>query len=408
MLFFRMLSGVHVEQHSLKAAMQYTDYGFGIDDVYVAGVAAYAGGKGMSLETRQEVNDFLTENLNKFGSRYDCNHIALTLDMPLFAIVLSFPAGTSIAKCKHMLNELTKQLTNAVKARNLPIELRFGHLYHSIYDLSFSFYEGMKLLEQPQTAQDSESANLPEAPDASPAPDAPPEEDVVAGVDYIGLIDRRAAQIVHLVLEGKRDGVPQVLDRTLDAILADPDPARREEHAKRLISAVTENMITNRFVVHEHLTDVSGQLADAIREGLTGEQLMEQTRQGVYTLCEDLDRVMDKQRNPYINAALEYIDAHYSDPNLSLEEIAESLGIAPNYLSSLFSKSLGKKLFEYVNEVRLEKSIEMLLTTRETVNDIGEKSGFGSPRNFMRQFKKYTDMTPTAYRKQHQTRDTEE
>ena len=408
MLFFRMLSGVHVEQHSLKAAMQYTDYGFGIDDVYVAGVATYTGSRDLSLETRQEVNDFLTENLNKFGSRYDCNHIALTLDMPLFAIVLSFPAGTSIAKCKHMLNELTKQLASAVKARNLPIELRFGHLYHSIYDLSFSFYEGMKLLEQPQTAQDSESANLPEAPDASPAPDAPPVEDATAGVDYIGLIDRRAAQIVHLVLEGKRDGVPQVLDRTLDAILADPDPARREEHAKRLISAVTENMITNRFVVHEHLTDVSGQLADAIREGLTGEQLMEQTRQGVYTLCEDLDRIMDKQRNPYINAALEYIDAHYSDPNLSLEEIAESLGIAPNYLSSLFSKSLGKKLFEYVNEVRLEKSIEMLLTTRETVNDIGEKSGFGSPRNFMRQFKKYTDMTPTAYRKQHQTRDTEE
>lgn len=409
MLFFRMLSGVHVEQHSLKAAMQYTDYGFGIDDVYVAGVAAYTGSRDLSLETRQEVNDFLTENLNKFGSRYDCNHIALTLDMPLFAIVLSFPAGTSIAKCKHMLNELTKQLTNAVKARNLPIELRFGHLYHSIYDLSFSFYEGMKLLEQPQAEQEAEIASLPEAPDTEqPKQDVPPVEDAIEGVDYIGLIDRRAAQIVHLVLEGKRDGVPQVLDRTLDAILADPDSTRQEEHAKRLISAITENMITNRFVVHEHLTDVSGQLAEAIREGLTGEQLMEQTRQGVYTLCEDLDRVMDRQRNPYINAALEYIDAHYSDPNLSLEEIAESLGIAPNYLSSLFSKSLGKKLFEYVNEVRLEKSIEMLLTTRETVNDIGEKSGFGSPRNFMRQFKKYTDMTPTAYRKQHQTRDTEE
>lgn len=409
MLFFRMLSGVHVEQHSLKAAMQYTDYGFGIDDVYVAGVAAYTGNSDLSLETRQEVNDFLTENLNKFGSRYDCNHIALTLDMPLFAIVLSFSSGTSIAKCKHMLNELTKQLTNAVKARNLPIELRFGHLYHSIYDLSFSFYEGMKLLEQPQTEQEAEIASLPEAPDTEqPKQDVPPVEDAIEGVDYIGLIDRRAAQIVHLVLEGKRDGVPQVLDRTLDAILADPDPARQEEHAKRLISAVTENMITNRFVVHEHLTDVSGQLSEAIRAGLTEEQLMEQTRQGVYTLCEDLDRVMDRQRNPYINAALAYIDAHYSDPNLSLEEIAESLGIAPNYLSSLFSKSLGKKLFEYVNEVRLEKSIEMLLTTRETVNDIGEKSGFGSPRNFMRQFKKYTDMTPTAYRKQHQTRDTEE
>ena len=146
MLFFRMLSGVHVEQHSLKAAMQYTDYGFGIDDVYVAGVAAYRNGAGMRLEIRQEVNDFLTRNLDKFGVRYPCNHIALTLDMPFFALVISFPAGTSIATCKHMLNELTKQLAGAMKTANLPLELRFGHLYHSIYDLSFSFYEGMKQL----------------------------------------------------------------------------------------------------------------------------------------------------------------------------------------------------------------------------------------------------------------------
>lgn len=415
MLFFRMLSGVHVEPHSLEAAMKYTDYGFGIDDVYVAGVAAYRNGIGMRLETRQEVNDFLTRNLDKFGNRYPCNHIALTLDMPFFALVISFPAGTSIAKCKHMLNELTKQLAGATKTANLPLELRFGHLYHSIYDLSFSFYEGMKQLEdaQPPVENAVPNPDMIEKPAAQPAPElAPPSakspSDAERDMDYIGLIDRRAAQIVGFVLESKRDGIPQVLDRTLRSILTDADPAKREEHAKRLINAVTEAMITNRFVVHEHLTDVSGQLTEQIRAGLTEEQLMEQTRQGVYTLCEDLDRVMDKQRNPYINAALEYIDAHYSDPNLSLEEIAENLGIAPNYLSSLFSKSLGKKLFEYVNEVRLEKAIEMLLTTRETVNDIGEKSGFGSPRNFMRQFKKYTDMTPTAYRKQHQTRDTEE
>ena len=410
MLFFRMLSGVRVEPHSLEAAMKYTDYGFGIDDVYVAGVAAYRNGAGMRLETRQEVNDFLTRNLDKFGVRYPCNHIALTLDMPFFALVISFPAGTSIAKCKHMLNELTKQLVGATKTANLPLELRFGHLYHSIYDLSFSFYEGMKQLEdtRPQAEPGVPASEPTDAPAAAPAAELPPPAEQVpaeadAGMDYIGLIDRRAAQIVGFVLEGKRDAVPQVLDRTLRAILNDAEPDRCAEHAKRLVSAVTEAMINNRFVVHEHLTDVSGQLTEAIREGLTDEQLVEQTRQGVYTLCEDLGRVLEKQRNPYINAALEYIDAHYSDPALSLEEIAESLGIAPNYLSSLFSKSLGKKLFEYVNEVRLEKAIEMLLTTRETVNDIGEKSGFGSPRNFMRQFKKYTDMTPTAYRKQHQS-----
>lgn len=124
-------------------------------------------------------------------------------------------------------------------------------------------------------------------------------------------------------------------------------------------------------------------------------------RKALDTLCQDFSDALKKLRNPYILAAQDYIEQNYSNPDLSLEEIAESLKIAPNYLSTIFSKNLGIKLFEYVNEHRLEKSIELLLGTDKTVNDISMECGFGSSRNYIRIFKKYKDNTPGAYRKQH-------
>ena len=149
------------------------------------------------------------------------------------------------------------------------------------------------------------------------------------------------------------------------------------------------------------MSNVYDDLATTIQNGASSEELKSSLLSALNTLCQDFSEILKKQRNPYIIAAQEYIGANYSNPDLSLEEIAENLKIAPNYLSTIFSKNLGIKLFEYVNEYRLEKSIELLLHTDKTVNEISTECGFGSSRNYIRIFKKYKDNTPGAYRKQH-------
>ncbi len=116
---------------------------------------------------------------------------------------------------------------------------------------------------------------------------------------------------------------------------------------------------------------------------------------------EDMDDERVRGITDHTSAAMEYIRVNFTKPDLSLEEIAEQLNLAPNYLSWLFSRSQGQRLFDYIKELRVGRSLELLAMTRDSINEVSGKSGFGSTRSYIRTFKKIMDTTPAAWRRQH-------
>ncbi len=54
---------------------------------------------------------------------------------------------------------------------------------------------------------------------------------------------------------------------------------------------------------------------------------------------------------------------------------------------------------EIVRTIRIEKSQDMLANTNMTVSNISEAIGYDTTEHYIRQFKKYTNMTPSAFRK---------
>lgn len=169
---------------------------------------------------------------------------------------------------------------------------------------------------------------------------------------------------------------------------------------KYILSAVIEQIVSRDFVSHDQLTDVTKNIYELIDQKAADRILQEATIRAIRTLCNDYFEILQKQRHPYITAALDYIEKNYSDPNLSLDQIAEHLRVAPNYLSTLFSKNLGVKLFDYISNYRIQRSIELLNNSNMTINEISELSGFGSVRNYIRVFKKQMNSTPGSFRKQ--------
>lgn len=109
----------------------------------------------------------------------------------------------------------------------------------------------------------------------------------------------------------------------------------------------------------------------------------------------------NKQNNKHISAAKDYIQKHYSEYSLSLDVVAQNIGIHPNYLSRLFKETLNINFVEYLNKQRIEKAKVLLSTTQMTVRDIGFEVGFNSVQNYIRVFKKIEKMTPTQFRETH-------
>jgi AraC family transcriptional regulator len=98
-----------------------------------------------------------------------------------------------------------------------------------------------------------------------------------------------------------------------------------------------------------------------------------------------------------VRRALQYVQAHY-DEDFDLASTAAAVGISKYYLVRLFRSSMGLTLNTYLLQLRVEKAKELLLTPSRTISDVAMELGFSDQSHFARVFKRFTGLTPLAYR----------
>ena len=82
----------------------------------------------------------------------------------------------------------------------------------------------------------------------------------------------------------------------------------------------------------------------------------------------------------------------------SLNSAAEEIHVNPSYLSSLFTKELGRSFVSYLTDVRLKKAVRLLEDTDDSIQEIAFACGFREPNYFSRIFRKKYGLSPREYR----------
>ncbi len=95
--------------------------------------------------------------------------------------------------------------------------------------------------------------------------------------------------------------------------------------------------------------------------------------------------------------AHEYIQQHYADSNLSLQEVCNHLGVSTSRFSNIFKQTFGATFIDVLSGIRMEKAKELLAVSEFKNYEIAEKVGFSDPHYFSIAFKKATGKTPTEY-----------
>ncbi|MCZ8512656.1 response regulator [Paenibacillus filicis] len=108
----------------------------------------------------------------------------------------------------------------------------------------------------------------------------------------------------------------------------------------------------------------------------------------------------NKEYSPLIRNIVQYIEANYKE-NISLKSLGEHFQVSANYISRLFNQEVGKGLFHFVNEIRIERAKELLKDYRYKIYEVSEMVGFNSQVHFAIVFQKYVGMAPKEYRKEH-------
>jgi len=92
------------------------------------------------------------------------------------------------------------------------------------------------------------------------------------------------------------------------------------------------------------------------------------------------------------------METRYAESSLSLTEVAEHVGLNPDYLSRIFKENTGKTFSEYLTHLRIMKSMLLLKETDMKIKDIGEAVGYNSTNYFIKVFKESMKVTPREYR----------
>ncbi|MBB6734743.1 helix-turn-helix domain-containing protein [Cohnella zeiphila] len=114
------------------------------------------------------------------------------------------------------------------------------------------------------------------------------------------------------------------------------------------------------------------------------------------------DRVQRKQHH-LIHEIREYIEAHFTDSNLSLELFNDKFGIGVKNLSKLFKEEFGVNFIDYLTHLRIERAKSLLLETDRPVQEIAEEVAYSGAIAFGRVFKRIVGVTPSVYREQIKT-----
>ena len=99
-----------------------------------------------------------------------------------------------------------------------------------------------------------------------------------------------------------------------------------------------------------------------------------------------------------VEKTISYIDQHYSE-NLTLQSLSKQVFLSPNYLGKKFREETGYKITDWINKIRLEKSMELLKNTALKTYQIAEKVGFSSYKYFSILFLKHNGCSAREYRK---------
>ncbi len=127
------------------------------------------------------------------------------------------------------------------------------------------------------------------------------------------------------------------------------------------------------------------------------------TEKVVCTSQKEIDLELNSELVETLVAQLERFEQKkkYLEKDMNLQKLATYLKTNSKYASKIVAKYRGKKIIEYISDLKIDHTVHLLKTENKfrnyTNKALGEESGFGSTQNFTKAFKSRTGISPTYF-----------
>ncbi|MCI0499075.1 MAG: DNA-binding transcriptional regulator [Planctomycetales bacterium] len=193
----------------------------------------------------------------------------------------------------------------------------------------------------------------------------------------------------------------EIVDACLDANLLVPEQVAvlGVDNDQTVCRSVPVPLSSIRFDLDE-LAYEAAALLDRLMDGQSPPEVMQRILpRGVVTRKSTDIWAMN---NVEVAKALSYIWSHFGDSNLSVDDVASQTSLTTRGLLKAFQMELNRSIHDEIIRVRMERAIDLLNNTSETITEIAFHIGFNSNNNFFRVFREVHGVGPREYRKREQ------
>lgn len=136
---------------------------------------------------------------------------------------------------------------------------------------------------------------------------------------------------------------------------------------------------------------------EGLNNARTVDDLEDWTKQILHHFSSQVFTAVRHGLSEIITQAIAFIEENYAQ-KLTLRELSQHLHINESYLSKLFKKELDVNFTDYLNDLRIRKSLQLMDETNMSILEIAIQVGFDDQSYYTKIFKKVTGKTPRQYK----------
>lgn len=369
----RILKGnMNLKEIQQKAKL----YGIDLEGLsFTVAILTITSEAGESLSFNSEIVSFALYDVAK--KEIDLKKLYITTDSDN-SVLLLFVDYES-AKIKHVLQKISNKIKEVL---NVSTFASIGKEVNDITQINTSYRTALSGLKYRFLDEDVQIIEYKDFIDESP------EEADFIDYNY---------ELEKLIWEIKL-GNPNSIENEIEYLFEKVKKVGKVE----MMKLIAIDIIVEMFKLYSAVVGKSSSLTAYVDRLEKKEINVNEVRKLCLNLATDINqKIQDRIKSKHfrvIEQVKNIIKSKFSDPSLSLNNVATELHISMNYLSSLFKKETGQSFTQYLTNFRIDKAKELLKTTDLKTYEIAYEVGYDDPQYFSTVFKKIVGVSPSEYR----------
>ncbi|ANE45464.1 hypothetical protein SY83_03035 [Paenibacillus swuensis] len=203
--------------------------------------------------------------------------------------------------------------------------------------------------------------------------------------------------LIHLFEAGRWDAACEKLESVFQEL--EQEWQDSTEHLFEVFHTISASL---SYIAHRNGTQLHEIIGHDYEKVLSGNSfrhvkpLKEWSFRSIHAIKESMQRESRDTRVSVIQRVQEYVEHHLAD--ISLQSIADWIGLHPVYLSKVYKQETGENISEYIFRLRMDRAALILKKGDDKVYEIAKDLGYQNVPYFIKVFKKQYGLTPQEYR----------